>query len=239
MSYRHHGMRQSYVNLESPGVVELDTSVVPDVLGLRALYENAEPTRVLPVRAQNSVRVLVPEARAMPMGFHDVTLVDLTGVSGLPVSMGEMGDLRRQWPTSLLTGMTRRQTDLELMRRECKRWFRNSPSGSSRGRINMHDMARYVSTFHLDQGHLWRCPVSWCSQWKGTAQDCIEHIRLRHLVGTSLKTANLGKWFPPWTVTRPAWYAVLKPNVSGIATDVVLFSEHGCGTTGQIGGQTW
>ena len=130
MSYIHHGMRQSYVNLLSPGVVELDTSVVPDVLGLRALYENAEPSRVLPVWAQNSVRVLVPEARATPMGFHDVTLVDLTGVSGLPVSMGEMGDLRRQWPTSLLTGMTRRQTDLELMRRECKRRFRNSPSGS-------------------------------------------------------------------------------------------------------------
>ena len=90
MSYRHHGMRQPYVNLESSGVVELDTSVVPDVLGLRALFENAEPTRVLPVRAQHSVRVFVPEARATPMGFHDVTLVDLTGVSGLPVSMGEM-----------------------------------------------------------------------------------------------------------------------------------------------------
>ena len=46
---------ESYVNLESPGVVELDTSVVPDVLGLRALYDDAEPIRVLPGMAQNSV----------------------------------------------------------------------------------------------------------------------------------------------------------------------------------------
>ena len=67
----------------------------------------------------------------------------------------------------------------------------------------------------------------WCSHWKGTPQDCIDHFRLQHHVGLSVKTANLGKWFPPWTVTRVAWSVALKPNVSGIATDVVLFSEHG------------
>ena len=42
-----------YMNLESPGVV--DTSVVQDILGLRALYEDAEPSRVLSGKAQNSV----------------------------------------------------------------------------------------------------------------------------------------------------------------------------------------
>ena len=61
------------MTLESPGVIELDTSVVPNVL-----YENAELTRVLPGRAQNSACVLVPDARATPRGFHDVTLVDMT-----------------------------------------------------------------------------------------------------------------------------------------------------------------
>ena len=61
---------ESYVTLDSPGVVQLDTSVVPDVLGLRARYQNAKPTRVLPGRAQNSVCVLVPDARATPRGFH-------------------------------------------------------------------------------------------------------------------------------------------------------------------------
>ena len=108
--------RESFLILDSPEVVVLDTSVIPDLLGLRAHYPNAESTRVLPGRAQNIVRVLVPDARAMPQGFHDITLVDMTGPTGPTVSMGEMSNLRRQWPTSLLTGMTRRQTDLEALR---------------------------------------------------------------------------------------------------------------------------
>ena len=116
----------SFVTLDSPEVVALDTSVVPDVLGLRARYPDAKSTRVLPGRAQNSVRMLVLDARATPRGFHDVTLVDMTGETGPTVSMGEMSKLRRQWPTSLLTGMTRRETDLETLRRECKSRFRNS-----------------------------------------------------------------------------------------------------------------
>ena len=57
---------ESYVNLKSPGVVELDTSVFPDILGLKAHYDEAEPIPVLPGRAQNSVRVLVPDARGKP-----------------------------------------------------------------------------------------------------------------------------------------------------------------------------
>ena len=68
----------SFVNLESSGVVKLDTSVVPDVLGLKALYDDAEPVRVLPCRAENVVRVLVPDARPEPRGFHDISLEDLT-----------------------------------------------------------------------------------------------------------------------------------------------------------------
>ena len=43
---------------------------------------------------------------------------------------------------------------------------------------------------------------------------------VRHHVGISVKTANLGKWFPPWTVKRAAWNMALKTNVSGISTAV-------------------
>ena len=69
--------------------------------------------------------------------------------------------------------------------------------------------------------------MSWGTQWKGTPQDCIDHIRAKHHVGDSVKTASLGKWFPPWTVTRATWHTALKPKVSGISTDTALFSEHG------------
>ena len=37
----------------------------------------------------------------------------------------------------------------------------------------------------------------------------------------------LGKCFLPWTVTRSAWVSAVGPRVSGIATDVMLFSQHG------------
>ena len=57
---------ESFVDLDSPGVVQWDTSVVPDVLSLREFYDDAELVRVLPGRVQNSVRVLKPDANAKP-----------------------------------------------------------------------------------------------------------------------------------------------------------------------------
>ena len=41
------------------------------------------------------------------------------------------------------------------------------------------------------------------------------------------KASTMGKFFPPWTVARKAWNAALMPTVSGIATDIMLFSQHG------------
>ena len=129
--------------------------------------------------------------------------------------MEEMGDLRRQWPTSLLTGMTRRQTDLETLRRECKARFRSVQAG-----VCMHCGTNIRHVSNLDLGQLWWCPASWCTQWKGASQGCIDHIRVRHHVGVSVKTANLGKWFPPWTVTRaspPTWCSSVRTG-SGWST---------------------
>ena len=82
---------ESFVTLDSPGVVVLDTSHVPDVLGLRACNADAELTRVLPGSAQNSVRVLIPDVNAAPSGFYDVTLVDMAGETG-----PHLGQLRWQ-----------------------------------------------------------------------------------------------------------------------------------------------
>ena len=38
---------------------------------------------------------------------------------------------------------------------------------------------------------------------------------------------QFGEGVPAWTVMRVAWSPSLKLNVSGISTDVVVFSEHG------------
>ena len=109
------------------------------------------------------------DARVKPRGFHDVTLVDMTHVSGPAVSTADMSYLWRQWPTSLLTGITRRHTDLELMWRQCKCRFRDIQAGICEycGQHIMHDMAHHVSMYYLYLGQLWRCPVSWCLHWKG------------------------------------------------------------------------
>ena len=80
---------------------------------------------------------------------------------------------------------------------------------------------------HLELAQLWRCPVSWCTIWKGTPQDCIDHMRLAHAVPASVKAANLGRWFPPWTVSRNIWCKALRLTISGVTTDVLLFSRYG------------
>ena len=57
------------------------------------------------------------------------------------------------------------------------------------------------------------------------------HVSTYYLAVPSVMVFTLERTSPglyrPWTVTRVAWSAVLMPNVSGITTDVVLFSEHG------------
>ena len=38
---------------------------------------------------------------------------------------------------------------------------------------------------------------------------------------------NVAKFFLPWTVTRDVWLAALRPDVSGVAVDALLFHEAG------------
>ena len=74
---------------------------------------------------------------------------------------------------------------------------------------------------------LWRCPVTWCTVWKGTSQHCIDHMRRAHDIPPLVKAANLTRWFPPWTVTREKWYSITRPAVSSIAVNTLLFSRIG------------
>ena len=38
---------------------------------------------------------------------------------------------------------------------------------------------------------------------------------------------NVAKFFPPWTVTRTVWLNALRPDVSGITVNTLLFHEAG------------
>ena len=70
-------------------------------------------------------------------------------------------------------------------------------------------------------------PGPWCPVWKGTSQDCVDHMRKAHNTPVTVKAGNLTRWFPPWTVTREQWHSMNRPSVSGIAIDTFLFSRIG------------
>ena len=81
---------ESGVTLDSPGVVVLDTTCVPDVLGLRTRDADAETVQVLPGRVRASVRVLIPDANVVDRGFHNVTLLDMADAVGPAVPVGDL-----------------------------------------------------------------------------------------------------------------------------------------------------
>ena len=87
------------------------------------------------------------------------------------------------------------------------------------------NMYRHVARLHLDLAQLWRCPVSWCTVWRGSPQDCMEHLRNGHDVPWISKTANIERFVPPWTVRREVWTESMRLEHSGISTDILLFSE--------------
>ena len=86
-------------------------------------------------------------------------------------------------------------------------------------------MYQHVARFHLDLAQLWRCPVWWCTVWKGTPQDFLDHLRGAHDVPWEVKSACLEKFLPPWTVSRKVWSDALSAQHSGILTDVLMFSD--------------
>ena len=187
---------EAYVNLDSDGIYELKT--VPDILGLHARRQGAAVVKVLLGRDSRSVRALVPDARVHDQGFHKVTLVDMGDTAGPDVSMADLSLQWVQWPVPVVSSMSWLQPEMEQLRHVCKKRYLHGCSLCGK-KIKL-DMGRHVANYHPELAQLWRCPVSWCTLWKCTPQDCMDHLRLAHAVPASVRTANLGKWLPSWTV---------------------------------------
>ena len=212
---------EAVVDISSEGVMPLKN--VPDVIGLVGRHEGAAESHVLQGRDIHSVRVLVPDCRGVDQKFHDVTIVDMGEVPELSVSIPELSPLSQQWPPAVISHMGWRQKELEEMRSAAKQRFRQSRPSSCVycGSLIKCDMYRHMARFHLDLAQLWQCPVSWCTVWKGTPQDCTGHLRGAH----DVPCFRLEKYFSPWTVTRKLWSDSLSAQHSGISTDVLLFSD--------------
>ena len=94
---------ETYVNLDSDGVYEPKT--VPDVLGLHARQPGAAIVKVLLGCDSRSVRALVPDARVIDRGFHEITLVEMGDTSGPDVSIADLSLLRLQWPIPVVSSI--------------------------------------------------------------------------------------------------------------------------------------
>ena len=201
---------------------------IPDVMGLRALRASAAIVKVMSVPDSRCIRVVAPDDH-VNIGFHEVLLHDM-GEEDLPfVALSELHCLRQGWPQPLFVFMSRYQHDLERMRRECKERFGCTQSGNCThcGKHIQSNLGKHIALFHIELAQLWRCPVTWCTAWKRTAQDCVDHLRKTHEISQSVKAANLARYFPPWTVTRSQWSEMTRPAISGVAIDTLLFSRIG------------
>ena len=201
---------------------------IHDVMGLQALRPSSAVCKVMSVPDSNCVRVITPDEH-VPTGFHEILIEDM-GLREWPkVSLSEIGCLRLDWPQEFFTFVGRYQLELEQMRKECRDRFEGISSGAcpTCEKFIQVNLGRHVAMFHLDLAQLWRCPVGWCPVWKGTSQDCIDHMRRAHNSPMTMKAGNLSRWFPPWTVTREQWHNMSRPSVSGIAIDTFLFSQIG------------
>ena len=182
---------EAVVDINSAEVVTLGS--FPDKVGRR---KDAAVSRILQGRDSRSVRFLVPDARGLDQNFHDVTIVDMDDEREPTVTPTDMTHLRELWLPEIFNHMRWFQRDLEFMCKSAKREFsqlRPMPCKFC-GKVIRVDMYRHVARLHLDLVQLWRCPIAWCTTWKGSPQDCLEHLRNGHDVPWISKTARIEKY---------------------------------------------
>ena len=213
--------------------LDLDLSVSPDAFGLQAFDVSKH---MLPGSSPNELRLLIPDLGIAPTGFHDVVIENLVASPtwrSRYLHPGDVTSLRRRWPKALFRTMRKRLIDMERLRRRSRNrpeWeFRHNRPGFS---LCQEQVATaldiHMMNVHLELGQLWRCPVEWCTVWKDSVGDGLSHLHEKHGGSQYVAMKKLGKFFPPWTVSRDLWQTALRPDVSGIAVNVRLFHEAGC-----------
>ena len=174
------------------------------------------------------IRVVTPDDH-VNIGCHEILLHDM-GEEYLPfVATSELDHLRHIWPRALFAFMSRYQQDPERMRKECKERFGSTQSGNCThcGKYIQRDFGKHIVFLPLGTRAVVALPGYVVHGVEGTAQDCIDHMRRIHKVPLSVRTANLARFFPPWTVSREQWADMMMPSISGVAIDTLLLSRVG------------
>ena len=176
-------------SLCSLGVVDLDLTVCLDVFGLRAFDKKMPVTRMLPGASPCDLRLLIPDARIGQDGFHDVVIENLIGTStwrSRHVSPSDVIGLRRRWLQAVFQVMRERGVELEDLRRQAYVGLQPAYRYTGRGYCPVceikteHSLDSHMMCHHLGLGQLWRCPVEWCTVWKGSVRECRDHFNEKH-----------------------------------------------------------
>ena len=222
---------EAVVDIDSAELIILGS--FPHKVGLFGRRKDAAVSRIFMGRDSRSVRFLVPDTRGVDLSYHDVTVVDMEDEREPMVVLADMTRLQELWPPEVFIHMKWYQQDFELMRKSARKQYSHTRPMPCKfcGKVIRVDMYHHVARLHLDLVQLWRCPIAWCTTWKGSPQDCLEHLRNGHDTPWISKTACIEKYAPPWTVRRDLWTDSLRVEHSGISTNMLLFSELGLSLT--------
>ena len=160
------------------------------------------------------------------IGFHEVLSHYPEEEELLFVALSELGRLRLDWPKIFLHSCP----DISLIWIRCAR---NAGSGlvpHSRGSVVSICSRIWANTLPCITSSSRSCGDARSRGvrfGRGTAKDCVDHMRRAHDIPPSVKAANLPRWFPPWKVTREQWTSMSRQAVSGIAVDTLLLSRIG------------
>ena len=224
------------MNIDSLGVMDLDLSISPDVFGLRAFDKDKPITRMHPGSTPCELRLMLPDSQLGTDRFHNIIIDNLAASPtwrSSHISPADITVLRRRWPKAVFKTLSRRAPDVERLRRDARkrsdRAFRHSAPGFCVVCDEKVDSAldAHMIASHLELAQLWRCSVELCAVWKGSVRSCLEHLTEKHGGSTFFALKNVAKFIPPWTVTRSIWLNALRPDVSGVAVDALLFHEAG------------
>ena len=147
---------------------------------------------------------MIPDLGIAPQGFHDILIEDLSATPSwrsCRLLAGEVTSLCRRWLKILFQTMRKHLAEMEQLRRDsCDRpeWeFRHGHPG--RCSLCQEDFVttldRHMMDVHLELGQLWRCPVDWCTVWKGSLSDCLAHVYEKNGGSQYVAMNNLEKFF--------------------------------------------
>ena len=108
----------------SLGVVDLELSLSPDMLGLCAFDSKLPLTQMLPGSNPCELRLMLPDSMMGADGFHDVVIENMSASPAWRsshVSPADVTSLHRRWPKAVFRMMQGCAKEVECLRRFARR----------------------------------------------------------------------------------------------------------------------